>query len=343
MLQRVLRISSFFVFLLLVVLAREVNQAIPQPVFENQDIYFSYVEGKRLRDGKNPYERILHGNMSENQKYATYFPVFYELSFLSQKLGVKSPLDWLAFWKVIFILFEFGIGLLLYLALARQQLEWLGVFAAAFWLFNRWTLKVVEMSNLDFIPIFFMLLSLLLFPRHKWWSIFLFSLSLGFKQIGIFLAPLYLIWVWRTGQGNTRWKELALATLLIVSVPLISGLPFLFWNAEGFVKSILFSATRDSSNQFEIPSLDQIMGWQGFSARLAMLALILATYGAAVRGYGKKYFIALLTMSIFLDYNAVLYSQYPAWVVPLVPLIFLDFSSFPNAAPNNSMTANTEE
>jgi uncharacterized membrane protein len=325
MLPRILRISSFFAFLLLVYLAREVNQAIPEPVLENQDIYYSYLEGKRLREGKNPYARVLEGNMLENQKYATYFPVFYELSYASQKLGLRSYFDWIAFWKVIFIIFEFGIGLLLYIVFARHKLEWLGVFAAAFWFFNRWTLKVVEMSTLDFIPIFLMLLSLILFPRKKWLSLFLFSLSLGFKQIAIFLVPLYLLWIWRSAAGKHRWKELTLAALLIISVPLISGLPFLIWNAEGFIKSILFSATRYSSNQFEIPSLDQIMGWQGLSARLVMLVLMLAVYFAAFRGYGKKYFASLLIMSIFLDYNAVLYSQYPAWVVPLVPMVFLDF------------------
>lgn len=323
--RRVSLIASFFVFLLLVVLAREVNQAIPEPVFENQDIYYSYLEGRRLREGKNPYARVLEGDMLENQKYATYFPVFYELSYLSQRLGLRSSFAWIAFWKVIFIIFEFAVGFLLYAALAQRRLEWLGVFAAAFWLFNRWTLKVVEMSNLDFIPIFLMLLSLMLFPRHKRWSLLLFSLSLGFKQIAIFMAPLYLIWVWRAAEEKQRWKELALATLLIVSVPLVSGIPFLFWNAEGFIKSILFSATRYGSNQFEIPSLDQIMGWQGISARLVMLALMCAIYFAVWRGYGKKYFAALLVMTVFLDYNAVLYSQYPAWVAPLVPLVLLDF------------------
>jgi hypothetical protein len=323
--SRVSLITSFSVVILLIYFAREVNFLIPEPVLENQDIYFSYVEGRRLLEGKNPYKRVLEGDMLENQKYATYFPVFYELSYISQKLGLHPYLSWLIFWKKIFAIFEFGIALLLYIALAREKLEWIGVFAAAFWLFNRWTLKVVEMSNLDFIPIFFMLLSLMLFPRKKWLSLFLFSLSLGFKQIAIFLAPLYLIWVWHSAAQKDRWKELILAGLVIVSVPLVSGIPFLIWNAEGFIKSILFSATRYGSNQFEIPSLDQIMGWQGLSARLGMLALMCAVYFAALRGYGKKYFAALLVMSIFLDYNSVLYSQYPAWVVPLLPMVFCDF------------------
>ena len=60
-------------------------------------------------------------------------------------------------------------------------------------------------------------------------------------------------------------------------------------------------------------------------ARLVMLGLMAAVYLAAFKGLGKKYFAALLVMSIFLDYNSVLYSQYPAWVAPLVPLVFLDF------------------
>jgi hypothetical protein len=323
--SRVSLIASFSVVILLIYLAHELNFLIPEPVLETQDIYFSYIEGKRLLEGKNPYKRILEGDMLENQKYATYFPVFYELSYISQKLGLRPYLSWLIFWKKIFAIFEFGIALLLYIALAREKLEWMGVFAAAFWLFNRWTLKIVEVSNLDFIPIFFMLLSLILLPRKKWLSLFLFSLSLGFKQIAIFLAPLYLIWVWHSADQKDRWKELALASLVIISVPLVSGLPFLIWNAEGFVKSILFSATRIGSNKFEVSSVDQIMGWQGLSARLLMLALMCAVYLAALRGYGKKYFAALLIMSIFLNYNTVLFAQYLAWVVPLTPMVLCDF------------------
>lgn len=334
MFKQISFISSLFAFLLLAYFAREVTQVIPAPKLENQDIYYSYVEGKRLRDGKNPYERVLHGNMLENQKYATYFPVFYELSYISQAWGgLKSAEAWIIFWKSIFVWFELGVGALLFGAFAQRRLEWFGVFAAAFWLFNRWTLKVVEMSNLDFIPIFFLVLSLLIFPRHRWWSLLLFSLSLGFKQIAIFLAPLYLVWIWRDSDAASRWKNSALAILCIISVPLISGLPFLVWNAEGFIKSILFSATRYGSNQFEIPSLDQVMGWHGLSGRLVMIGLMASVYFIALRGYGKKFIAAILVMSIFLDYNAVLYSQYPSWLVPLIPLALLDLFSEKETEP----------
>jgi uncharacterized membrane protein len=324
-------IASFFALILLVLLAREVNQAIPVPVLENQDIYYSYLEGSRLREDKNPYARILDGNMLDNQKYATYFPLFYEISFVSQKLGLHPYLKWILFWQPIFVLFEFAVAVLLYLLFARRKLEWLGLLAVVFWLFNRWTLKVVEESNLDFIPIFFMVLSLALFPRHRWAALLSFSLSLAFKQIAIFLVPLYLVWIWRSAPEKDRWRELLLGGLLVASVPLISGLPFLIWNAEGFIKSIAFSATRFGSDQFGVPSADQILGWQGLPARLLLFALLVAITVAAFRGYGRRYFASALVMSVFIDFNAVLYSQYPAWVVPLLPLIFLDFEETPPA------------
>jgi hypothetical protein len=323
MFRRISLATSFMAVLLLVYFAREVNLLIPQPPLEGQDIYYSYVEGKRLTQGKNPYARILDGDMRENQKYATYFPVFYELSYLSQELGLHSYLRWIGFWRIVFMAFELLVAVLLYILLARERLEWPGVFAAAFWLFNRWTLKVVEMENLDFIPIFLLILSLALFSRYKWWSLFLFSLSLGFKQIAIFLIPLYLIWVWREAAKNKLTATL-LAGLVIASVPLISGLPFLFWNARGFILSVLFSATRLASDQFGLPSLDVIAGWEGPLARLGMLGLVGLAYIFAFRGYGGRYFVVFVIMSIFVDFNSVLYSQYPSWVVPFIPLIFIE-------------------
>src|SRR5512144_813675 len=61
------------------------------------DTYYSWVEGRRILDGKNPYERILHGNMQENNKYATYFPLFYEASALLQRIGIRQYQPWLDF------------------------------------------------------------------------------------------------------------------------------------------------------------------------------------------------------------------------------------------------------
>jgi uncharacterized membrane protein len=261
--------------------------------------------------------------MRKNQKYATYFPVFYELSFLTQKLGLTPYPFWIMVWQEIFMVFEFGVALLLYIQFSRRKLEWIGVFAVAFWVFNRWTFRVVRLANLEFIPIFFLLLSLVLFSKNKWWSLFLFSLSLGFKQVAIFLAPLYLIWVWQQ-TAKDRLKTTLLAGLVIASVPVISGLPFLIWNARGFIKSVLFSATRSPSTGLGVPSMDALAGWDGLAARFVMLALMGLVYLFVLRGHGGRFFTSFLVMTIFLDFNSILYSQYPCWAVPLLPMIFLE-------------------
>jgi hypothetical protein len=320
-------------------LAIYVNIFISEPVVdENRDIYYSYLEGKRLQDGENPYARILTGNMFVNQKYPTYFPVFYELSYISAMLGLNSFTDWIRFWRIIFVIFEFAVAVFLYIVFARRNLEWIGVFACAFWLFNRWTLYLVQDTNMDFIPIFFLLLSLELFPRKKWLSLFLLSLSLGFKQIAIFTVPLYLIWVFHLA-GKDWVKQISKSLAIIISVPLVSALPFLVWNAEGFIKSIIFSVTRLAGHNYFTPSVDVLMGWTGYRARIVMLIMMALLYLIAFQGYGKKYLLVFAVFLVFLYFNTILFTQYETWIAPFLPLIFLDMHD-PDMTSMRSREAN---
>jgi len=122
---------------------------------EGQDVYYSWVEGKRILSGENPYARVLSGDMAENQKYATYFPAFYWLSALSQRLGLRDFPAWMAFWRVIFLGFDIGVAALIFVALDRYRSTLIGILAALFWLFNRWTLDLLSIADLDFLPLFF--------------------------------------------------------------------------------------------------------------------------------------------------------------------------------------------
>ena len=290
---------------------------------KGEDVYYSWVEGGRLINGENPYARILAGNMRENDKYATYFPLFYGLSALTQAAGLRDYEAWLAFWRVIFLICDLAIAALLYLLIYPRGRLLGACFAAAFWLFSRWTLHVTQIAHVDFIPILLLITSLGLFRRHRWASLVLFSLSLGVKQIAIFLIPLYLIWTWQSVE-QAKFKQTLLAALVIASVPIVTSLPFLAWNAAGFIRSLAFSATRNPTDHFSAPSLDGQMGWLGLSARLPMLAMLLAVYALAWRRKVGMYIASLFAMSTFVDFNSVLFRQYLAWIVPLVPLVMLD-------------------
>ena len=290
---------------------------------EGEDIHYAWQEGARILTDENPYSRILAGNMHDNDKYATYFPVFYELSALTQWAGLSDYAAWIAFWRVVFLACNLAIAVMLYL-LVYPRGRLLGAsFAAAFWLFNRWTLYVTQVAHLDFVAIFFLIASLGLFHRHRKISLLLFSLSLGVKQIAIFLVPLYLIWIWRTTRQD-RLKQTLCAGLLIASIPVLTSLPFLAWNAEGFIKSVIFSVTRNPADHFGAPSVGGHMGWPGITARLPLFFMLLAVYGLAWRGQMGIYLGSLLTLATFVDLNAVLFRQYLAWIVPLIPLAIVD-------------------
>src|SRR5215467_2920496 len=82
-----------------------------------QDIYYCWLDGQRLVYGENPYSRILSGNMSENQKYPTYFPGIYLLTAAFQVAGFTNFSSWVSVWRVIVLLTHLAIGGLIYLLL----------------------------------------------------------------------------------------------------------------------------------------------------------------------------------------------------------------------------------
>jgi hypothetical protein len=291
------------------------------------DIYYIWREGQRLLVGENPYARILSGNMEENHKYPTYFPVFYLFAYVTQLLGLRDYSAWIDFWRHLNLIFNLGIATIIFYIFERQKLLLLAIFLTCFWLFNRWTLYVSQVAHIDFLAILLLILSLLIFQKHKWISLLLFSFSLGVKQIAVFLIPIYLIWVWQsTHQNKTKKaKTVLLAAAVILSIPLISSLPFIIWNAEGWAKSIFFSVTREETKNFGVPSL--FANQHGILRSLPTLFLLALIYLGVLQRRIGKYTSALLVLSVFVDFNAVLFRQYMCWLVPFVPLTLSDFAS----------------
>jgi hypothetical protein len=111
-----------------------------------------------------------------------------------------------------------------------------------------------------------------------------------------------------------------MAGFWIASIPLMTSLPFLAWNAEGFVKSIAFSATRDASTRPQWDTIDVVTHLSGLNARLPILALLFGTFFAAWQNAIGRYGAAMVVMAIFISFNPVLFVQYFAWLIPLLLL-----------------------
>lgn len=306
-----------------VFLAIQVNVSFWSIDTVGSDTYYAWVEGKRILEQKNPYARILDGNMQENNKYATYFPLFYEAGAVVQYLGLQHYNDWIGFWRYIFLITNILTGITLFITIYSQKTWLLALSAMLFWYFNRWTLFASSMPAIDMIPIFLLVLSLVIFERYRITSLLLFSFSLAIKQIAIFLAPLFLIWEYqRTGS----LKKTCIAGLWILSIPLFSSLPFLIWEAEGFIKSVVFSATRDALSHFGANSIDIIVNWSGLSARLPFLLMLCLAYFAMWKNTLGLYGSAMFAMTIFIAFNSILFQHYPVWLMCLIPLAIYEWN-----------------
>ncbi|HSM82283.1 MAG TPA: hypothetical protein VLS96_11380 [Nodosilinea sp.] len=304
----------------------------PAEALMGHDIYYIWLEGKRIVMGENPYARVLASDMRANDKYATYFPLAYLCSALVQKAGFPEFSDWLYLWRPISFLFHLGIVALALRQFYSRGLWLLGFAAAALLLLGRWSIYVTRVHHLEFAAIFFLLLSLVLLKKQPRVALLAFSISLGIKQIAIFLLPLYLIYLWANSAKDRRIAEVGVGLLIILSVPLLTSLPFVLWNAEGFVKSILFSATRLGSSHIEgAPSLDVTFSQQfdwlvGLRAKLPMLLLMGLVYLSGLKEKVGLFVASALVMMIFLYFNSVLFLQYFLWPLCLVVFALVEWA-----------------
>ena len=299
----------------------------PESLDRNDDIYFTFLEGDRLLSGLNPYARVLEGDMRENEKYATYLPLFYYLSAGVQLLGLVEYPQWVAFWRIVFLVASSWIAICVFVVAWSTRLKAFAVAASLFWLFNRWTLHVSISADLDFLPLALLLTAWALLEKRPRAALVVLGTSIAIKHYGVFLAPLFLMSIWRTSTHPKAriWKDL----LLLGSVPLIASLPFLFLEAEGFVKSILFSLNRNPMATGDLYSVDALLGWSGWAARIPMFGLIVLIYVAVWRGRLGAYASSLLVLATVTFFNSVFFTSYMVWIMPFVPLACLE--AFPHA------------
>jgi len=321
--------KKYYFFLLVLAVAGLVVHyqfwQIPANELQQQDIYYIWLEGKRIFLGENPYGRILEGNLRVNDKYATYFPVVYILGSFTQVLGFTEFRDWLSFWRPISYLFHMGIVAIVFRSFQQKGVWLLGLVASVILLLGRWSIYIIRVHHIEFATIFFLLLSLLLLQKRTRLALILYSLSLGIKQIGIFLLPLYLIYLVNKGRLG---KELVAGLLWILSIPLLTSIPFLIWNAEGFFKSIIFSATRlgaahiQGAYSIDVYVAEVIPSFVGIKAKSLMLLLMAITYFSFLKERVNLLISASVTMMIFLYFNSVSYLQYFIWPLSLTLLAF---------------------
>lgn len=297
---------------------------------EGQDINYYWRRGASIAHGENPYACVVD-NSCIDRKNPGHFPLFYWLSAVAQKAGLADYGHWIAFWRPVFLLCYVGIAVIVFTALYREGQVLLALFGAFFWLFNRWSLYVAGVGQIDFIALFFLMLSIALLRRRYWLAVFLFSVSLAFKQVAIFLGPLYLIYAWQRAPQQ-RVKTVLLTFALSALVPLLALVPFVIDNASAVTEGLLFSLTRNPTTENVAASLDAFLRISGPIGALPMLALMGLIYMAAGRRKIPFALSALLIFLTFIGFNHVLFNQYFIWALPFVPLAIAEALRGPQTA-----------
>ena len=330
--EKLIRRSSLAIIAILAILVEILIGGLfsePAEFLAQEDIYYVWLEGKRISDGVNPYEFVLDGDFLNNEKYAAYLPFFYLISALFHTVGITSFTYWIIIMRFVMTIFYIGIAYQLFLTLYRRSLPF-AVFATIYWLFNRWTLIVVYVVHIDFPPLFFLIYSLQNFDKNKNRSLFALGLSLSMKHMAIFLVPLYLILLYRD-KSIKDFQEYIVNVGKIVIIPLLLSIPFIIWNLKAFVYSMIFSGTRVSDQVYD--ELHNALGDETLLAfsvanRLFMILIMLFVYFFFIQRRIGRFTTSFLILVTFIEFNVVLFDQYRVWRVALLPFIFEEFGIF---------------
>jgi uncharacterized membrane protein len=196
----------------------------------------------------------------------------------------------------------------------------IALLGALFFLFNRWTLHVVKVSEIDFVALMLLTIGLIGISRGSSLACLAIGFSLSIKQMAIFLVPLFLFWIWEDWRNNGDWRAAAINAAYLFVLPLIVITPFLFWNFPGFTQSVFVSVTRNPSVLGNIYSLDAFLGWVGLLAKLPMLFMFFLVDLATMK-FDLGFFIpAMSIFIIFAAFNSVYFPSNFVWVTPLIPL-----------------------
>jgi hypothetical protein len=301
------------------------------------DIYYIWRDGVRLANGENPYAYDHIPEPDERStKHPSYLPLFYLAVAGAHRLGIQEYATWMLVWKAVRILSHVAIAVMLYLAGQRTGRPLLGLFGALFWSLNRWSLYSVRSGGLDELALLFLLGSLECFGRRRRFAFLLFGTSLAIKHVGLLVAPLYLVWTWHRSSRHprwVRWTAVGQAVLWIALIPVAVSLPFIWWDAGAFTRSILSSVVRSRDGYAHVSAVGSLLGLRGGWARVPLLLLLtLVVLVAAHRQVIGRYTAVLLMFAAFTDFNTVLFPQYFVWVIPFIALAAGEGAAVPSRA-----------
>lgn len=294
----------------------------------DSDIHNVWKEGKKLFEGTNPYTRIIGRSMRDNDNFPTYLPLTYLFSAALQHFEIREFPDFLTIWRRINLASHLGLGLLTFYIYNRQRKPLAGLIACSILLLGRWSAYIIDVQHLEFPAILAIVAAGYQLNRRPTLSALLFSLSLCIKHISIILLPCFLLGLVTEAAGlhaRAKWMQILRYCLVAFALPAAMSLPFLHNSPDGFVLSMLFSASRGTSSHGIATGTEMIL-LSVDQTRLLMLGLFVMGWIVQVKQRMNLWFASTLTLLIFLQFSPVVFAQYYIWITAFLLIGFADLT-----------------
>lgn len=290
----------------------------------DSDIHNVWKEGKKLFEGTNPYTRIIGRSLRDNDNFPTYLPLTYLFSAALQHFEIREFRDFLSVWRPINLASHLGLGLLTLHIYNRQHKPIAGLIACSILLLGRWSAYIIDVQHLEFPAILAIVAAGHQLNRRPLLSALLFSLSLSIKHIAIILLPCFLLGLLADSSGlnsRAKWLRVLRYCLVAFALPAALSLPFLQNSPDGFLLSMLFSASRGTSSHGIATGTEMIL-LSVDQTRLLMLALFVMGWIVQAKQRLNIWFACTLTLLIFLQFSPVVFAQYYIWITAFLLIGF---------------------
>ncbi|MBD3388587.1 MAG: hypothetical protein GF416_05920 [Candidatus Altiarchaeales archaeon] len=311
------KLLFLLMFCLLVFSAYMKYPLVSQP--EVYDLRMIYYFSRDLSNGENPYRMMENTSLSHVGGHPSYMPLVYITGAGISKLG-SSLEEWSYLMRLLSLVCDLGVAFLIFKAAMGRGNPLLGLFGAAFWSFNRFSLIVLKDGHWDIITLFFLVWSIHLMERRPKIACLLLGAAISIKQFPVVLAPVYVLML-RERLGFVK------SSALVLAVPLLVSTPFLMWNSTAFTKAIGQTAVRPNSGvsmRFSDSPLLDFTGDSGMLSRAPLIILYAILYALVHMGWVRPYSAALISFTLFLSYNPYIYGRYFTWIMPFLPLTLLE-------------------
>lgn len=314
--------------------------AIIAPLGSGDIYYYIFHEGILVKYKANPYTADLTHFYNDNfyakvaswgQKYGTtYGPLWLILSAPASLFGGDSEFFGFFSFRVLTILFNFGVIWLIYLMLEKIKPEY-KIIGTLLYAWNPFILfEVANNGHNEIMVLFFLLLALYFcLSNKKLWVLPSIMAAVLIKYNPIFLLPFFIWYLW---QHETVLRNKVIVLLknlaLALSIVIICFLPF--WDGWKMFKGTLVQANLfmlpkffplnllyQIINNFSLNSLNIIKAI-GITLLIFVYAIVLWKRRPGAENLAKKIFWLYFTFIFF----ASIYFQ-PWYLIGLIPWLVL--------------------